>query len=66
MRIEEIRRLSDQDLSKELDEAYRELMNLRFGIATRQLNNVHEPMVVKKRIARIKTVQRERELGIVI
>ena len=66
MRIEEIRRLSDQDLSKELDEAHRELMNLRFGVATRQLSNFHEPKVVKKRIARIKTVQRERELGIIV
>ena len=64
MRIEEVRHLSDQELVKELEEAHRELMNLRFRLATRQLNNVHEPTNVKKRIARIKTVQRERELGI--
>ena len=64
MRIEEIRRLNDQELSKELEESHREMMNLRFRLATRQLQNVHERSEVKKRIARIKTVQRERELGI--
>jgi large subunit ribosomal protein L29 len=63
MRIDEIKGLGDQELAKELDESYREMMNLRFRVATRQLQNVHEPGEIKKRIARIKTVQRQRELG---
>ena len=64
MPIEELRRLTNEDLRKELGESYQELRNLRFRLATRQLSNVHEKSKVKKRIAQIKTLQRQRELGI--
>ena len=61
MKIDEIRNKSDEDLSKELDGAYEELMNLRFRWATRQLQNVYEIRKVQKKIARIKTVLGQRE-----
>lgn len=64
MRIQEIRALSSEELAKKLEEAYEELFNLRFRLATRQLANTSELKKVKKKIARIKTVLRERELGI--
>jgi|KNS12BottometaT_FD_k123_207356_2 large subunit ribosomal protein L29 len=65
MFIEEIRAKSDEDLRAELDESYVELMNLRFRWATRQITNVYELKKVRKNIARILTVLKERELGIV-
>jgi large subunit ribosomal protein L29 len=65
MFIEEIRSKSDDDLRAELDESYVELMNLRFRWATRQISNVYELKKVRKKIARILTVLKERELGIV-
>ena len=60
--MEEIRALSDSDLSGHLEEAQRELFNLRFRLATKQLVNHREVRKAKKNIARIKTVLREREL----
>lgn len=63
MRIQEIRAFSTEDLAKQLDESYRELFNLRFRLATRQLTNYNEIRNVRKRIARFKTVMRERELA---
>ncbi len=62
MRIQEIRVLSLEELKKQLDEAYRELFNLRFRLATKQLVNYQEIRNVRKKIARIKTIIREREL----
>ncbi len=62
MRIQEIRALSSEELEKQLNDSYRELFNLRFRLATRQLVNYHEIRNVRKRIARIKTIVREREL----
>ena len=64
MYIEEIRAKTEEDLLKDLDESYRELMNLRFQLASRQLGNVNEIKNVRKTIARILTVLREREIGI--
>ncbi|HUS04063.1 MAG TPA: 50S ribosomal protein L29 [Dehalococcoidia bacterium] len=65
MKAEQIRALSNnEELLKKLAEAHEELFNLRFRLATRQLTNYHEITRVKKRIARIKTILRERELGI--
>jgi len=62
LRIQEIRALSSEELEKQLNDSYRELFNLRFRLATRQLVNYHEIRNVRKRIARIKTIVREREL----
>jgi large subunit ribosomal protein L29 len=63
MKAEEIRGLSDGDLAGQLEEAHRELFNLRFRLATKQLTNHREVRRAKRRIARIKTVLRERELA---
>jgi large subunit ribosomal protein L29 len=60
---EDIRVLSDDELAKQVEEAHRELFNLRFRLATKQLANHREVRSVKKRIARLKTIMRERELS---
>lgn len=62
MRAEEIRALSDEELTKQLEEAHQELFNLRFRLATRQLVNHRQIRQVKKKIARMMTIRREREL----
>ena len=64
MKKEEIRGFTDAELAKRLEEAHQELFNVRFRVATRQLANHRELPKVRRRIARIKTIQREREIGI--
>ena len=64
MKIDEVRALSNEELWKKLEEAHQELFNLRFRLATRQLANHREIPKVKKKIARIKTILRERELSV--
>ena len=64
MKVEEIRALSSDEIAKALESAYEEQFNLRFRLATRQLVNHREPGRVKRNIARIMTVMRERELAI--
>jgi len=64
MKTKEIRNLSDQDLQKQLEQSKSELFNLRFQLATGQLENPMMIGLVKKDIARIKTIIRERELNI--
>lgn len=63
MEIDDIRALADGELETELVETRRELMNLRFRVATMQLSNVTEIRKVKRRVARIMTITRERELA---
>ena len=63
MRVHEIRALSPGDMAKELEEAHRELFNLRFRFAIGQLDNFQQIRKVRKKIARIKTIIRERELA---
>jgi len=63
LKANEIRALNNEELLTKLKEAHEELFNLRFRLATRQLGNHREIPRVKKRIARIKTILRERELG---
>lgn len=63
MEIDDIRAMTDDDLQDELDSTQRELMNLRFRTATMQLANVKEIGKARKRIARIYTIMRERELA---
>jgi len=62
MQVHDIRALSDEQLEEELDKAERELMNLRFRAATNQLPNTNLPRSVRKSIARVRTVIRERQL----
>jgi len=64
LKTEEIRMLSDPEIKKKIDDADRELVDLSVRVASRQLVNHRELIKVKKRIARLKTVLRERELGI--
>ena len=54
--------LDDGRLGRELDDTYRQLFTLRLQVATRQLQNVKEIKKTKHKIARIKTLQRQREL----
>jgi large subunit ribosomal protein L29 len=60
----EVRDLSDSELEKRIKSLKEELFNLRFQLATRQLDNPMRIREVKKDIARFKTVQRQRELHI--
>ncbi|OUZ08532.1 50S ribosomal protein L29 [Aeromicrobium sp. YIM 150415] len=61
----ELRGLSADDLASKLKEAKEELFNLRFQNATGQLDNTARLKSVRREIARIYTVIRERELGII-
>jgi large subunit ribosomal protein L29 len=62
VRAHEIRELDDEDLRKELENSYRELLNLRFRVATKQLTNTAQIRVARKNTARLNTVIRERQL----
>ncbi|HHT69536.1 MAG TPA: 50S ribosomal protein L29 [Firmicutes bacterium] len=64
MKAKEVRDLSVNELEVKLDELKEELFNLRFQLATGQLDNPMRISVVRKDIARVKTVMRERELNI--
>ena len=64
MKTEEIRTRGNEELIKMLEEAHQELFNLHFRLATKQLVNHREIPRVKRKIARLKTIIRERELGI--
>ena len=64
MKVKEIRALNSDELAKQLEAAQQELFNLRFRLATRQLVNHREIPRAKKKIARLKTIMMERELGI--
>lgn len=64
MKTVEIRKLSDNDLNKKLYDLQSELFNLRFQMATGQLENPSAIGNVKKDIARVKTIQTERKLNI--
>jgi ribosomal protein L29 len=60
----ELRELSEEDLVVKLREAKAELFNLRVQGATGQLDNNRRLQVIRKEIARIYTIMRERELGL--
>ena len=64
MKVDEIRALSSEDLAKQLEASRKELFDLRFRLATRQLVNHRDVRRVKKEIACLQTIMRERELGI--
>jgi large subunit ribosomal protein L29 len=63
MEIHEVRALTDEQLREELDKTYREYMHLRFRATTGQLPNTNLPRGVRKSIARLLTVIRERQLA---
>ena len=62
MKASEIKYMTDPELETKLSELKEELFNLRFQLAVNQLDNPTRIKAVKKDIARIKTIQREREL----
>ncbi|WP_425059817.1 50S ribosomal protein L29 [Sporomusa carbonis] len=62
MKAKDIREMTAAELDQKLNKLKEELFNLRFQHATGQLDNPMRIPAVKKTIARIKTVQRQREL----
>ena len=61
--VESVRSLTDEQLLEEETNTEKELLNLRFQAATRQLTNTNGMRQTKRRLAQIKTVRRERELA---
>ena len=61
--VEDLKAKSAAELNTELVAAKKELFNLRFQMATGQLENPMKIREVKKSIAQIKTIQREREIN---
>ncbi|WP_456434238.1 50S ribosomal protein L29 [Thermosulfuriphilus sp.] len=64
MKPEDLRGMSEEELRDKERELREELFNLRFQKATHQLENPMRIREIKKDIARIKTILRERELGL--
>ena len=60
--VNELRTLDDDRLREQIKGNYEELFNLRFQKVTGRLTNTARPRQVKREIARIKTILREREL----
>ncbi len=63
MKIGELRALSDEELLREYEERMRELFNLRYQAGTEQIENPALISQTRREVARIKTLQRERELA---
>ncbi|HSR17224.1 MAG TPA: 50S ribosomal protein L29 [Ignavibacteriaceae bacterium] len=62
MKIHDIREMKTEELKHQLDEEQKNLIDLRFQNQLKQLTNTSKLKLVKKDVARIKTVLREREL----
>ena len=62
MKAHEVRDLSPEELQQKYQELIEELFNLRFQLATGQIENVGRITAVRRDIARVKTVQRQRQL----
>ena len=63
MKSTEIRELTDDELAKKLEEGRAELFNLRFQMATSQLDNTARVRLVKRDIARVQTEMRARQIA---
>ena len=63
MDIEDVRALSDEDIAREIESRREEWRNLRFQNALGRLTTFHQLREVRKAIARLKTVLREREIA---
>ena len=61
-KAEDLRKFTARELSKKLDEAKEEAFNLRFQLATNQLDNTARLTQVRREIARLQTVMREQEI----
>ena len=64
MKIDEILQLSDVEIEQKLEDSLEELQNLRFQHATHQLDNPLRIKIIRRDIAKLKTVINETELGI--
>lgn len=62
MKVTELRELGDAELDEKLDECKQELFELRFALATGQLDNPARLKQLRRDIARVLTVQRQRDL----
>jgi large subunit ribosomal protein L29 len=63
VKADELRSLDASELDAKLDEAKEELFNLRFQLATNQLDNTTRIRQVRREIARVKTVIRQQEIA---
>jgi large subunit ribosomal protein L29 len=63
-KLKEFRDLTTEELTKQLEDTHQELFNLRFRLSTKQLVNHREVRRVRRKIARLKTLLTERQLGI--
>ena len=63
MKASVLREFSEEELNQKYKELTEELFNLRFQLATSQIQNVGRMQVVRRDIARVKTIQRERQLS---
>ncbi len=63
MQAQEIRMLSPEEMQNRLDEAYQSLFRLRFDWAAGQLQDNNRMRVIKRDIARLRTILREREIA---
>ncbi|RIE09602.1 50S ribosomal protein L29 [Candidatus Cryosericum hinesii] len=66
MRINKVRDMSDAELRVNMENLRRELFNLRFQLATRQLKNTARVKEVRHDIAKILTVEHERTMGLAL
>jgi large subunit ribosomal protein L29 len=64
VKAKKLRELTDEELNRKVADYKEELFNLRFQLATGQLDNPMRIRDVRKNIARCKTVLRQREIGI--
>jgi large subunit ribosomal protein L29 len=62
VKADELRGMEVAQLTDQLNDYYRELFNLRFQKVTGKLTNTARPKLVRREVARIKTILREREL----
>ena len=63
MKASALRELTEEELNQKYKELTEELFNLRFQLATSQIENAGRLQVVRRDIARVKTIQRERQLS---
>ncbi len=65
MKMNELTPMTELELNNRLNDSYQELFNLRFQRTTGQVKNTARVREVRRTIARIKTLQRQRELAVV-
>jgi len=63
VKIADIRALNDEEVTKQLDTAHKELLDLRLQLVTKKLVNHRRIMATRKKIAQLNTIKRERELS---